>query len=276
VQSEGEADLALQFIAETELAVNRAVAEVWKSIEDHCLPLRIVTFHGGFNCDDQRSWLGFQDGISNIERSERRKVIEVLDQGPQWMQGGTYMAFLRLAIDLAAWRSLSRAYQEILVGRDKMSGCPLEAVAQRAMPVPLQGYPLGSNLPRSPQYIDPPPPHMSQHLLMASHIHRANLNRNLPAGDSRSHRIFRQGYEFLDPGAAGQLRFGLNFVSFQCSLGHLKHILTSDVWLGKVNFGGHTNPDEGGPPPLSFLSVLAGGFYAIPPKGDPFPGADIF
>jgi deferrochelatase/peroxidase EfeB len=272
----GEADLALQFIAETELAVNRAVAEVWKSIEDNHLPLRIVTFHGGFNRDDGRSWLGFHDGISNIKRSERRQVIEVLDQDPRWMQGGTYMAFLRLAIDLAAWRSVSREYQEILVGRDKRSGCPLEAVTQGSIPVPLQGCPLGSNPPGSPKYLDPDPPPMNQHLLIASHIHRANLNRDLPAGDGRSNRIFRQGYEFLEPITAGHLRFGLNFVSFQRSLRHLKDILTTDVWLGRVNFGGHTNPAEGGPPPIPFLSVLAGGYYAVPPKGDPFPGADIF
>lgn len=277
-QSEGEADLALQFIAETELAVNRAVAEVWKSVSDpdHPLPLRIVTFHGGFNRDDKRSWLGFHDGISNIRPGERRQVIEVPDQVPPWMQGGTYMACLRLAIDLAAWRRLPRAHQESLVGREKMSGCPLEAIAPGPQPVPLQGCPGGTNPPGSPKYIDPDPPPPDQLLLMASHIHRANVNRNLPAGDRRSHRIFRQGYEFLEPGAGGQLRFGLNFVSFQRSLGHLKYILTNNIWLGGVNFGGRNNPAPGEPRPLAFLSVIAGGFYAVPPTGDPFPGADIF
>jgi deferrochelatase/peroxidase EfeB len=271
----GEADLALQFIANTELAVSRAVAEVWKVIQDKRLPLRIVTFHGGFNRDDHRSWLGFYDGISNIEPSARRQVIEVVDKNLPWMEGGTYMAFLRLAIDLVRWRSLPREHQEILVGRDKLTGCPLEAVIGQLVPVPLADCPFGSNHPRSPKYKDPNPPPIDQDLLTASHIHRANVNRNLPAGDARSSRIFRQGYEFLEPTPDGQLRFGLNFVSFQRSLSHLTTILTADIWLRNVNFGGPKSP-RGGLTSIDLLSVIAGGFYAVPPKGTPFPGADIF
>ena len=128
-RSIAETDLAIQFIAQTELAVNRAVVEVWKIIGDErALPLDIVTFYDGFNRDDRRSWLGFHDGIGNIRSDERRAAIEVVSQNPPWMEGGTYMAFLRIAIDLAEWRRLSCVHQEILIGRNKQTGCPLASV----------------------------------------------------------------------------------------------------------------------------------------------------
>jgi hypothetical protein len=44
-KADGEADLAIQFAARTELAVCRAVVEVWKAIrKGPGLPLEIVTF----------------------------------------------------------------------------------------------------------------------------------------------------------------------------------------------------------------------------------------
>jgi Dyp-type peroxidase family len=279
----GEADLALQFIAETELAVNRAVVEVCMLIndKDNPLPLDIVTFYNGFNRDDRRSWIGFQDGISNIEPSQRRTAIEVALNNPVWMAGGTYMAFLRLAIDLAKWRGLSREHQEILVGRDKLTGYPLEKVTrlgQAPVPVPVAGCPMFSNPP--PQYINPPPPPVTESLLRTSHIHRANPNRNIADSDE-DNRIFRQGYEFLESVTDGGLRVGLNFVSYQRSLNRLTNILNIPGWLGNVNFGGPVSPQLGEPRPISFLSIIAGGFYAVPPKADPtqgeeFPGAGIF
>jgi deferrochelatase/peroxidase EfeB len=81
-RSIAETDLAIQFIAQTELAVNRAAVEVWKIIVDKKLPLNIVTSYSGFNRNDHRSWLGFYDGISNIRSDERRAAIEVMSKNP--------------------------------------------------------------------------------------------------------------------------------------------------------------------------------------------------
>jgi len=125
----GESDLALQFIADTQTAVNRAVVEVWKLIADEDLPLRIVGLHEGFGRDDGRSWIDFHDGVNNLASSQRLTAIEVRDQHPRWMKRGTYMAFLRVAVDLGLWRSLEKAQQEALVGRDKLTGCPIDGIA---------------------------------------------------------------------------------------------------------------------------------------------------
>jgi hypothetical protein len=56
----------------------------------------------------------------------------------------------------------------------------------------------------------------------------------------------------------------------------LSDVLWGPNWLGGVNFGGPTIPQQGDPKPIRLLSVIAGGFYAVPPVDDPFPGASIF
>lgn len=273
----GEAELALQFIADTELAVNRAVVEVWMLITKTSLPLDIVTFHGGFNRDDHRSWLGFHDGISNIEFDQRRRVIEVVRRDPPalpdppWMQGGTYMGFLRSTIDLEAWRDLKREEQESLVGRDKLTGCPLVRIDPPMQPAPVAGCPI-PNGPSSTEYRNAALPPVDQTLLSASHIHRTNLNRHRDPVDDSDNRIFRQGYEFVEPLTGGRLRVGLNFVSFQRNLIHLTNILRTPGWLGNANFGGDVHRQ----PRRPLLELLAGGYYAVPPQGQPFPGAGIF
>ena len=132
---------------------------------------------------------------------------------PPWMGGGTYMAFLRLRVDLRVWHGLDRGEQELVVGRDKLSGTPLVAVRRdrrgRARPVagpPLPGRPTDAQL---AGHLDPP--QTGDPLLESSHVHRANQSRASPEAPAAL-RIFRQGYDFLDaigPGgteARGELR----------------------------------------------------------------------
>jgi Dyp-type peroxidase family len=275
----GEADLALQFIADADLAVNRAVVELWKLIDDVDLPLDFVVLHSGFSRDDRRSWIDFHDGLNNIESSQRRGAIEVVLNDPAWMKGGTYMGMLRIAVDLAAWRSLSREHQEILVGRNKLTGCPLEVVRRdRSGELTLsftQGCPFAEPLSSAQQAAFRDPPRPGDPLVQLSHIHRSNHNRGAPDTDANN-RIFRQGYEFLETLADGKPCLGLHFVSFQRQLARLTNLLRLSGWLRDVNFGGSTTPKAGEPPQVQFLSVVAGGLYAVPPQDDPFPGASIF
>lgn len=276
----GEADLAIQLIARTELAVNRAAVEVWKIIHDDALPLDIVTVYRGFNRDDRRSWIDFHDGVSNMKTAERRAALEVPDIS--WVQGGTYMAFLRLAIDLVQWRGLSREHQELLVGRDKLTGCLLERVdhdgAGGFIPRSVQGCPLAGRPLHANACAEPPGRmNLSQpgtRILEASHIRRSNFNRGA-ADDDKNNRIFRQGYEFLESFEHGQPRLGLNFVSFQRRLSRLTHILNDPFWMGDANFGGLEH-GRGVLASVPLFSVLAGGYYAVPSKGRPFPGAQLF
>ncbi len=271
----GEADIAVQFTADQVAAVNCAAVEVWKLVVDNGLPFKVVVSFDGFARHDGRGWLDFHDGVSNMVSTQRRQAIEA-SSDPSWMSGGTYMAFLRLFVDLGTWRRLSRADQELLVGRDKLSGAGLVATtrdaAGRVVPIPRPAVDAEdedcarSDLIDPPQTVDP--------VIEASHVHRANQLRGSPLA-AAALRIFRQGYEFLED-VAGSPRVGLNFVSFQRNLAIINHLLHLRGWLGDVNFGGRHGAPEGEPPPIPLITVAAGGFYAVPPTGDPFPGADLF
>jgi deferrochelatase/peroxidase EfeB len=265
----------VQVIAESKLAVDRAVVETWKALADRAAPaLELTTFYLGNQRNDHRSWIDFHDGLSNLRSADRESVIAI---GPgtdeAWAVGGTYLAFLRLAVDLVGWRRLGRADQELAVGRDKLSGCPivgLDGATPRADP----GCPVaGTQIFQSPNDVPfAEPPEVSDEAVRSSHVQRANHHIR-PASDSGSRRIFRQGYEFLEwaPDPPG-FRAGLNFVSFQDTPARLLKMLTAGGWLGGANFGG----DETQHAELaSLLSVYGAGVYFVAPvvDGEPFPGA---
>ncbi len=265
----------VQVIAETKIAVDRAVVETWKALADRAEPvLELTTFYLGDQRNDHRSWIDFHDGLSNLRSQDRESVIAI---GPgtdeAWAVGGTYLAFLRLAVDLVGWRRLGRRDQELAVGRDKLSGCPIVAVEDGA-PRTDPGCPVGgSEIFQSAN--DGPfaePPQTADAAVRASHVQRANHHIR-PSSDSGSRRIFRQGYEFLEWSAEPPgFRAGLNFVSFQDTPARVLKMLTAGGWLGGANFGG----DEDAHPELaSLLSVFGAGVYFVPPvtEGEPFPGA---
>ena len=45
--------------------------------------------------------------------------------------------------------------------------------------------------------------------------------------------------------------------------------------MGGVNFGGPEG-EMSRPLAIELMSLIAGGFYAIPPKSEPYPGASLF
>jgi len=271
-----QTDVMIQLTSETELAANRFIVEILKLIEDESLGVEMTTFASGFHRDDRRSWIDFHDGVNNMRASERAVAMEVSSLDFPWMIGGTYVAFLKIAADLTEWRKLDRTQQEVIIGRTKLTGCPLlntehsdDGVSYNT----IDDCPNKGNLepPLSLQFRDPPRP--VDDLVRASHIHRSNQNRGAPDQDSNN-RIYRQGYEFLDP-ADGGVKAGLNFIGFQRDLISVRNILNIRSWMGGVNFGG---PEEttGTVPPVQLMSLLAGGFFAIPPNAEPYPGAELF
>ncbi len=279
-------ELVVQAIADSELAVKRVVVETWKLLHDvadpatSAAPLELRTFYLGFQRDDGRSWIDFHDGVSNL-RSEEREAVIVIDptkvSDQEWTFGGTYLAFLRLQVDLRAWRALDRNEQELLVGRDKLTGCPLVSLRADGTPVALAGCPIGGE--RIGATANDPiaePPTVSDARLAQSHIQRANHHVPSPE-DPSTRRVFRQGYEFLEwsPSAPG-FRAGLNFVSFQDTTIRLLSMLTQPGWLGATNFGGdpETQPES----LRRLLEVYAAGVYLVAPRqdGERFPGATAF
>ena len=140
-----EADIAVQLTGTTQIAVYRGVVETWKCLHDLALEsapgLELAGFYSGHQRDDRRSWIDFHDGINNLPKRERERAIAIKpspDAG--WTAGGTYLAYLRVVVDLAAWRRLSRTEQEHLVGRDKLTGAPLLVGWRAGVRVPGGGH----------------------------------------------------------------------------------------------------------------------------------------
>lgn len=274
--------VAIQFIANSQLAVNRAIVETWKLLFDHEKkfskppPVSLAGFFDGFQRDDSRSWIDFHDGISNLRSgSERENAIRIKDGD---YENGTFMCFLRLSVDLPVWRSLNNTQQEILVGRGKLSGCPLSDI-QNEVPVPISSCPAENTTeitgPSNTQFREPPL--VGNEMLRQSHVQRANLQHSQNTDDPQSLRIFRQGYEFMEAiPVTPTFRVGLNFVSFQDTPSRIIRLLTRQRWLGKTNFGG--DPDSPLPGMNNLLSVRAAAIFLVPPEveGEDFPGANIF
>jgi len=279
-------EIAVQLIADTQLAVHRAVVETWRTLsaladpETSSARLLLTSFYSGFQRDDKRSWIGFHDGVSNMESTERYGAIAIKPSGTEedsWTEDGTYLAFVRLAIDLPSWDNLSREQQELLVGRDRLTGCALTTVDADGRPVVQAGCPVtgSSEVTDEGNAAFGEPPAVDDPLVKQSHVQRAN-HHELPINSRNSLRVFRQGYEFLEPlGQAPGFRAGLNFVSFQDTPERLRRMLTQDTWLGQTNFGG--DPDHPVRGMDHLLVVRAAGIYLVPPavEGEPFPGASI-
>ena len=91
-------------------------------------------------------WLGFHDGVSNIRSTERLKQIQInkknLNPVDYWTANGTYMAFLRITVDLTIWESIPIRDQERIVGRQKRYRCPLVRINERGNNVFAEGCPI--------------------------------------------------------------------------------------------------------------------------------------
>jgi Dyp-type peroxidase family len=278
-------DIVLQFIGDTELAVSRALVELWKFISDTDSDVEISKFYKGFQREDHRSWIDFHDGISNMKSGDER--FDAISVKPStgldnWTELGTYLTFIRLSVNLKEWRHLSLAEQEIAVGRMKLTGCPIEQIEDGAG-IPNTGCPFsGTNSITekvSGEYVNKSffePPVTVDAETRLSHVQRANQHRS-PSSSRDSLRVFRQGYEFLEhsdeyPGFSA----GLNFISFQDTPERIQRMLTQPSWLGNTNFGG--KEDNENPKLNSLLEVLASGIYFIPPisENESFPGEQIF
>ena len=292
--------IVFQFVSNSQLATYRAVVETMKhfdSINPENRTLYLTKFYTGFQRDDGRSWLDFHDGVSNMKNAkEREDAIRIdrannkLEHRDYWTSGGTYLAYLRIEIDLSIWEKFDRKRQELIIGRNKVTGYPLIGVDGNGNPVSIQG---SSNDQRCmkrykfenhPDYFRPATTNQNLTLLdteasirimSQSHIGRTRHIEKIESKEVTSRRIFRQTYEFLEalPSSSSKpLKTGLNFVSFQNDPGRLFFILTDRNWMGNVSFGG--NPNLKGTDKL--FSVLAAGVFFVPRLGNPFPGACIF
>lgn len=293
--------IVVQIISNTQLATYRAIVETWKHLQYNCVekePLHLTRFYTGFQRDDRRGWLGFHDELSNMTSDKEREEAIVINERNNnlrpddlWTAYGTYLAFLRIDIDLNIWQKIERKHQELIVGRDKLTGCPLVGIDKKGNPIIKEAYPtrLGTDADNArirdhPDFFKEPDisdkvkatldVDATFKILNQSHIGRTRHLDGISSKEPTSRRIFRQSFEFLEPmdNPVKPFRAGLNFVSFQNDPGRLFFILTDPNWLGNANFGGDPNDKQGID---KLLSVLGAGVFFVPPVEKPFPGASI-
>jgi deferrochelatase/peroxidase EfeB len=72
--------------------------------------------------------MGFKDGTGNpSDQPAIDKFVWVGDEGPDWIQGGSYLVVRRIRIALEHWDRMKLDFQEQTIGRHKYSGAPLGA-----------------------------------------------------------------------------------------------------------------------------------------------------
>lgn len=185
-------DIVIQFISDSQFVTNQVIFEVWHELltepkeTEHDKKMSMTKFYNGFGRTDNRNWMGFHDGLSNVKPEERKGVIAIdrsqLQPDDQWLIEGTFMSFIRILINIQKWWKQSRNKQEIMVGRDKVTGCPLIAydktreknIVMRGCPVPgtrevtNKGNESFRNHP--PYGLQSLPPGVSDEMLKLSHI----------------------------------------------------------------------------------------------------------
>ena len=275
----------IQFTANSPLAVSRAYVETERFISSQEVNrgngrLFVKYVADGFGREDKRSWITFHDGISNVPKGElRRQVISVKAENAgnqNWSINGSYCVFLKISIDIQSWERIPRSRQELLVGRDKLTGCPIVSVNSNGDPQTDSRCPVEG----TSEVVDPgnedfrEPPDAVSDKIKSSHVQRANHHRE-PFWKVDSRRIYRQGYEYLEM-RANRYDVGLNFISFQDDPDRTFFILTQHGWLGGTNFGGESSTNSKAENNL--LSVISGGTFFVPPllSEEPFPGSKFF
>jgi len=75
-----------------------------------------------------RNLMGFKDGTGNPDVDDPKAATKLIwsgDEGPVWMNGGSYLVARRIRIALEHWDRMKLAFQEQTIGRHKYSGAPL-------------------------------------------------------------------------------------------------------------------------------------------------------
>jgi Dyp-type peroxidase family len=283
--------VVVQFISENETITKLCWTKTWEFLKSYLKDhnnegLYIRKFYTGFNRPDSRAWLGFYDGISNIQSSEREAVISInqtnLVPNDLWTLSGTYLAFIRMNIDIEKWNNTEEKIQERIVGRDKDTGCPIIGVRDGEN-ILVPGCPIygtdsvtqyGNQIFRSVsskygQIYDP-------QIKLLEHSHMNRMIDGFTKLDSKGEqsRIFRQGYDFLDPSDNyPYYSAGLNFISFQNNLEKVHNLLK----FGFTSTQG-SDKDKLDFELTEFLTVESAGLFLVPPYSseNKFPGSILF
>jgi len=205
----------------------------------------------GFQRTDGTEPFGYEDGVRNVARNDRTKVVYVdcdrFPEEPDWTESGTYLAFMRMRQDVDAFNAIPADEQDRVIGRTR-DGRRLD-------------LPEGSDPRDEPEIPAEHPP--------TSHVRKAG-----PRGaDNDTVQIFRRGLPFIEAGADGVVRTGLLFASFQASLDHFRVVFNR--WMLNRNF---PPPPPGRQDDLferSLVAIDRWGYFFVPGDSDEPLGTEM-
>ena len=193
----GGGDLSVQACADRQVVVEHALRDLARQGAG---AVRVRWTRSGFNeapvlpsGGTPRNLLGFKDGTANLDAGDadrmRRNVWVARTDGPNWMVGGTYQVYRRVALRIEDWDASILDEQQDTFGRYKVSGAPYGG-HDEFDPVNVAMQPTDS------------------------HVRLANPRTGQASEDER---ILRRGYNFsdgVDP-ATGKQQAGLAFIAYQ-------------------------------------------------------------
>jgi len=143
-----------------------------------------------------RNLMGQVDGTANpVLGTEDFNQVVWVEDGPSWIQGGTLLAFRRIAMQLDTWDQLGTPSKEEVIGRKLSNGAPLTGELESDIPDLAARHPNGLSV--IPDF---------------AHIRRA-------APTAVGERIFRRPFSY-DAGisSAGSVDVGLLWTAYQRNL----------------------------------------------------------
>lgn len=126
----GGGDICVQACSATPTAAHRAVRALVNAGRAHAaLRWRQTGFRDGVGTRDPVGMFGFKDGTANLDGTDPTEAARYLwvDEGPDWLRGGTYLVVRRIRLLLDTWDRTVVSDQEAMIGRRRTSNLRFEA-----------------------------------------------------------------------------------------------------------------------------------------------------